>query len=279
MRTLATTGVLALGALSTARADEPAPAPVTSPSAAAGDQLALPGGAFLIDGFVEISLSKDAVFKPISLTPDLWYGATDELTLGLVHSSIATTGFIGGAGDSLCLTGSSNGCAHLYKDVGVDVRYRIASPWSIDAGLFAANVSNPFLAVLKAGASGRWRFDKLVLELQPNLLVALNNRTSGSAATAMVAAVTPNNERLDLPVTIGYEVAPKVELEGQTGVSLPFSQVGEFYQVPLAVGVRYRVDDHLALGFAFALPALLGGNSLLHGIDARTATLGVSYAL
>jgi len=40
MRTVATTGVLALGAISIAHADEPARAPITSPVAAASEQLA-----------------------------------------------------------------------------------------------------------------------------------------------------------------------------------------------------------------------------------------------
>jgi hypothetical protein len=67
------------------------------------DQLTMPKGKLLVDAFVELNLSKDNAFKPVSISPDVWYGVTNDLTLGLVHSSIGATGVIGGVGDALCI--------------------------------------------------------------------------------------------------------------------------------------------------------------------------------
>src|SRR5690242_12610808 len=116
-----------LGAsLSNARADDENPvtsptAPATAPAPAGEgiDQMVLPKGRVLLDAFAEINLSSGAVFKPFSLTPDLWYGLTPEVTVGLVHSRVGQIGFMGNAGDSLCLTGSSSGCPDFYKNVGL----------------------------------------------------------------------------------------------------------------------------------------------------------------
>lgn len=257
-------GALALGAPS-ARAEQ-------------SEQLNLPKGKLTINGFIEINLSKDAAFEPVSLAPDLWYGITDDVTLGLVHSGVGRTGFLGGAGDSLCITGKSHGCGRIYNNVGADLRYRLARPWSLDAGLFISNITDPFVLDLKVGASGRWKFGKLALEFQPSLFIALTERSDGADATTTTPAAPPHNEELALPITVGYEVASKLELEGQTGVVIPFAKVGDFFAIPLSLGLRYRLDDHLGFGFAFSLPALIAGDGLASGFDARTITLGVSYA-
>src|SRR4051794_21644683 len=81
-----------------------------APAGAEGaDQLTLPKGRLLLDAYIAANLSSGAVFKPFSISPDLWYGATDDVTVGLVHSGLGSTGFIGGGfglgGQSLCLSG------------------------------------------------------------------------------------------------------------------------------------------------------------------------------
>src|SRR3954470_25033757 len=108
-----------IGALSsTARAEPDETEPRAAAATADGaDQLTLPKGRVLLDAFVEINLSTDQAFKPVSLSPDIWYGATDDVTVGLVHSGVGRSGFIGGIADSLCLTGSDNGCSDVYNEV------------------------------------------------------------------------------------------------------------------------------------------------------------------
>jgi len=233
--------------------------------------MTLPKGAWAVNAFIEMNLSKGSSFKPVSIVPDGWYGIDDKLSAGLVHSSIAMTGFVGGVADSLCVTGIDNGCAKLYKTVGGLARYRLEAPYVVEGGLVVSN-TQPFLLDLKLGAGARWRFKKYTVELGPNLFVALTQRSSGSDLTA------PHSQRLNVPATGGYAVSKKLELQAQLGFSVPFSRAGDYFTFPFAIGGRYVHDAHLSVGLMFALPALVRGDALAGGFDIRTLTLGVSYA-
>jgi hypothetical protein len=260
----ATAGLLAC-ALS-ARADE---------GTLQNDQLALPAHKLVVNGFLETSLSKNAAFKPVSISPDIWYGATDEVTLGLVHSSVGSTGFVGGVSDSLCLTGKKNGCRHPYPNVGADVRYRLASPFVLDAGIFIRD-TDPFQVAVKIGADARWRFDRLTIEVLPSLFFGLNKRSKGIG----------NKDWLYVPVTVSYEIVNKLELAIQTGVALQWEKAGDNYRIPVALAGRYQVTEKLGLGLAFALPSLIAPSTTdattnkktPRGFDVRTLVLGGSYA-
>ena len=244
-----------------ARAERPAPG-----AAEQNEQLTLAPGKLILNAVLEANLSKSLAFKPVSLAPDLWYGATDDLTVGLVHSSLGATGFLGGVGDSLCLTGTSNGCAHLYNDVGADVRYRLMAPLVVDGGLFILDIKNPFWLAVKVGLDGRWRFDRIALEAMPSIFFGLTNRSLG------------NKDVLSIPLTGSYDVNDKVTVSLQTGVQLRFEQTSDNYRIPLALAGRYQLTRELGLGLAFTLPALLGASRTLHGFDARTLMLGGTYA-
>jgi hypothetical protein len=252
-------------ALSTARADDAPPA-----AAAAADgtyQLTLPKGRVLLDAFAEINLSDGQVFKPFSLSPDLWYGATDELTVGLVHSTLGRIGVIGGVGDSLCLTGTTGNCSSVYPTVGLDVRYKLKPTkfaWAIDAGVYAVN-TDPIAIAIKAGITGRWQNDKLAIEAAPNLLFGVTERDSAGV-----------KENLTLPATAIYTVAPKVSIAGQLAFLLPIEDLGDLYSIALSVGAHYDVNDSLTVNAAFTLPRLIAG--IAGGVDARSFTLGGTYA-
>jgi hypothetical protein len=217
------------------------------------------------------------VFKPVSISPDIWYGATPELTVGLVHSAIGGSGFIGGVGNALCLTGSDNGCVDLYPGFGLDARYKLKTgmlSWAADGGLFFAHLSDPMLLSLKLGAIGRWEQDKIAVELQPNLSIGLTNRSvdivgGGSAAL--------NRDVLSLPITGLYAVNPMVTVAAQLGVVLPLEDAGDFYSIPLSIGGIYHVDESLNVTLAFSLSRLVGGGSGT-GFDTRSLTLGGTYA-
>jgi hypothetical protein len=237
-------------------------------------QLTLPKGRLLLDASLEINLSDGLVGKPISLSPDLWYGATDDLTVGLVHSSLGATGFIGNAGDSLCLTGTTSGCPDLYQDAGIEIRYKLKPrefAWAVDGGLYARDF-DPLQVAVKLGLAGRWEQDKLAIELSPSVFLGITKR-DGDAATA-----TPvNRETIFLPATAFYTVAPKVAVALQLGVTLPIEDLGDQYTVPLSISGHYQANESLGVNLALALPRLLAGGGQ-DGIDARTITLGGTYA-
>jgi hypothetical protein len=280
---LLATALVGVGA-QTARAQADDPAPPTGDAAAAPaaiseahdtDGFVLPKGKLQLDALMEISLSSGGVFKPFSITPDLWYGATDDLTVGLVHSTLGETGFIGGVSNSLCFSGSGNGCPELYNNVGADARYRLKKPFSLDAGLYANAFSPSFFLDLKIGIDGRWVWGKLSLEVQANLFFGLTNRNPAKDPTTMKDIGNGNREVLFIPATIAYLVIPKLDLGLQTGLDLPFNNTGDAYEIPFALFGKYAATPKLGLGLALAFPRLLGGASTG---DIRSLTLGGTYA-
>jgi len=260
---------VALGAmLSTARADddtESKPAAEATASADGGDQLTLPKGRLLLNGFLEVNLNE--IGKPISLSPDIWYGVTDDITVGLVHSSVGSSGFIGGVGTSLCLTGADNGCANLYSNVGADIRYKLKSgmlAYAVDAGVFVADVNASSITLAaKLGAVARWHSGPLAVEVQPNVFIGVTNRD----ATV---------DTINLPATALYTVAPKIDVAGQIGFVLPLKNTGDAYALPLSIGAFYHVNESLTANAALSFPRLIAASS--GGIDVRTLTLGGTYA-
>jgi hypothetical protein len=278
--TLVCAAIAALSLAQVARANtqaetetEAAPAPAATGEAA---QLTLPKGRLLLDAFLEINLSDGAVFKPFSLSPDVWYGATDDITVGLIHSAVGASGFIGGVGTSLCLAGTGGNCADVYPGFGVDVRYKLKNgelAWAADAGLYVRDFS-PFQLAIKLGAVGRWHKDKIAVELAPNLFFGVTNR---DASTDPMVVSVANQETLNLPVTALYAINPKVSAALQTGLVLPFQATGDSYAVPLSLGGHYHLNESVNLNLALSFPALIGGGSQT-GIDARTVTLGGTYA-
>lgn len=276
--TLLSVALVTLATTRDARAQDPdvEAEPTVAASTAGADQLTLPRSRLLVDAFVEMSLSSGAAFKPFSLSPDLWYGATDDITIGLVHSGVGATGFIGTAGDALCLAGSANLCPDVYPGFGVDARYKLKTgtfPWAVGGGLYVRHF-DPFQLAIKLGAVGRWTSGKIAVELAPNLFFGLTNRAPEAAPMVVVAS---NQEVLNFPLTALYGVTPKVSVALQTGVMLPFQNAGDSYAIPLSIGGHFRATADLSVNLAFSLPKLVGGGATT-GFDVRSLTLGGTYA-
>ena len=235
------------------------------------DQLTLPKGRLVLSAFVEASLVSGAVFKPFSISPDIWYGVNDDLTVGLVHSTPGVTGFVtGGFGDSLCLsgTGVGSGCGKLYDRLALDGRYKLkagTTVWAADGGLVINSIDAGAIS-LKAGVAGRWSQGQLAVELEPALFVGLTKRDV-------------NADVLSLPVAGIYSLDAKLAVSAQTGLILPFKATGDTYAVPLSIGAHYLVTPQLRLLFVFSLPRLVGGNTGGNGFDVRSITIGGAYAL
>lgn len=236
----------------------------------AGERMVLPMQRVLVQGFVEVNLSSDAALKPVSIAPDAWYGLDDALTLGLIHSTSGTTGFFGGVGSGLCITGSSNGCDSVYDNVGLAARYHLLSKpvvLAADAGVFVRDF-DPFQLAVKAGVVGKWQVAKVSLLFQPNLFIGITERDSG------------NKELLNIPVAGMLSLTPTLGLGLQTGVVLPLSGTGDLWQLPVSIGARYMATGMLSVDGVFSLPLIAGGDAYANtGFDARVLTLGVSVVL
>jgi hypothetical protein len=253
------------------------PAAASSPASAEGvASVTLPKGRVLLDAFLEINLVSGAEFKPFSVSPDVWYGVTDEVTVGLVHSAVGTSGFLGGVGQSLCLAGTGGGCADVYHNFGVDARYKLKTgdlAYAAEGGLYVASFDPEFTLAVKLGLVARWQQAKISVELSPNLFLGVTGRTVGEGENE----VTVNGETLNLPITGLYAVTPKISAALQLGAVVPFEKTGDTYQIPLSIGGHFQVNESINVNLAFSLPAVAGGGAAT-GFDNRSITLGGTYA-
>jgi hypothetical protein len=118
--------------------------------------IVLPRGALAAELTVEANLAYSYKAAPLSLAPDLWWGATDALTLGLVHSNASLDRFDPGA--SVCVrTDDVLYCDSAYHGSGLDARYRVADDGAFELAPRARVLvrdTDPFKPALTIGALG-----------------------------------------------------------------------------------------------------------------------------
>ena len=218
---------------------------------------------------VGVNLTDAVVAKPFSIAPDLWYGVSDKLQVGLAHSSFGTTGFWVDIGQGVCLAGEDNGCPNLYsnfallgdlavmnEDLQVTVGGGLVKPRA-----FFGDAFDPLNLQLKAGAKARYTTGKFRVHAEPALFIGVTDRDF-------------NKEQIALPVAVGYQVNPKIHAGAQTGIAGPLDNFGDFYQVPLAVGGMFAVSPKLGVGAAFSFLNIAGNNS---NTDFRALSVYVAW--
>src|SRR3569623_2237751 len=118
-----------------------------------------PAGLFTARVSLLVNASKKSFGKPTSLAPDLYYSFTDTVQLGLLHTLPMGCQTLPGAG--LCLSGSSNGCPHVYDNVGHDFMYGLlydAVHQSLQSSHIVIPIHYPAGVKSTVGLSGKFRF-------------------------------------------------------------------------------------------------------------------------
>lgn len=272
MKTLSTLGTVALGlslaAPAFAQDEEAAPAASEAEAPAAGGEAGGPppitgvrAGGLAIWGSIGVNMSKSAVAKPFSVTPDIYYGVNDDLSIGLVHSRYAMTGFASYGGEALCLAGKEKGCAKVFDNTGVVAKYKLAPDLALDVGLLIPHISDPMFAGLKIGVSGRLMAGPLMVMYEPNLYVGATKRDVG------------NKESINVPVCLMLPVGT-AQVGAQVGIRGPTSHFGDLYQVPVGVLAMANLNPNLVAGAAFTFENLAGKNS---SADVRSLGLFVGW--
>jgi hypothetical protein len=205
-----------------------------------------PGGMISARVLLDINLSADNVGKPLSLAPDLFYGVTDKLQIGLLHTGPA--GWQTRPGLGLCLTGKDDGCPKVYDNVGFDVMYGLAFDQlqlSAHGSLFLGSF-DPMTTSLALGFAGKLHLSQFVaLFFDPKIAIALSERDT-------------NDDALYVPVELEYQVNAPTMFKVLSGISGGLSGFGDDYQVPLGIGVVHNLNKHFDLGARFSFDNLLG---------------------
>lgn len=237
-------------ALAVADDDEP----VTAPSAPPPPGLTLPKGKVNVAVNVEVNMSADKVGKPISIAPDVSYGVTPDLTVAVVHSLYALTGFRARAGAGLCVTGTDNGCPHVYDNVGAEGWYNVArgpTAVAVGGGVHAISLDGGFYD-LKVGAKLRHAMGKLGVHVMPSLLVAVTERE--------VAGARVNKDSLWVPVLATYKATTELTVGLGTGLKIvDLSAAGDSWEVSLGAVGTYAIDPTTTVGASWIFGKVLAG--------------------
>ena len=244
-------------------APEPAPAPPRP-------RLTLPKGKLGIALNIEANLSKDLAFKPVSLAPDISYGVTPKLTVMLVHSRFATTGFRGAAGSGVCITGKDNGCPKAYNNVGFEALFALLEDnlkVAANAGVHVVDLDQTWIDI-KLGAKIRHDVGKLFITFLPSVYVGVNKRDEG------------NKGSLWAPVALWYKVIPKLALFVSSGIKGPISKFEDGFTIAVGGGGQYMVNKKAHVGASLIFPKVTGADAVpAKGADARYVQLWVGYTL
>ena len=200
--------------------------------------ITLTKGMLQINGNIGVSMSKELVGKPIVVTPNVFYGVSDKLTIGLVNSS-------------LCVTGKDNGCAKAFNSLGLDVIFAfMTGKLNVGAhgGVAIPQLSDPMLAGVKVGVLGKYMAGKIAVTFDPSLYIGITERDF-------------NKEGLDVPVHVAFQATPKLAPFLHTGISAPLDGFGDFYQVPVGVGALFGMSNKLDIGGQFTFANLAGKGS------------------
>ncbi|HXN54882.1 MAG TPA: hypothetical protein VN874_01340 [Myxococcales bacterium] len=225
-----------------------------------------------IDLPVVFNLTKDFVGKPVTIPLRLAYGVTDGFTLAITHQT------------GLCLGGTSNGCAKVYNDVGLQGLFSLVPSGIFQAALAAGavlpSITEPFLAAARVGFDTRFGRGPIALRIDPRVQIGLNERNPPPLGLGSSVAVA-NRDALEVPVTLQLQAMPNLALWVGSGV---FGQlnplVGSFsdsYAIPLSFGAAYTSGD-VDVGAQFAFPYVRGPVGL-SGTDIRVGEVFASFRL
>lgn len=211
----------------------------------------------------EVNASNGSFADPTSIAPDVGFGVTADLTLSVVHSTFATTGFRGSAGRGLCLT---DACAHVYDGGGVEGLYSVrrgALAIAVLAGSHALGI-DAGLYVGKVGAKLRYTVDRFVFTALPSVFVGLSHRDT-------------NLDRFFLPLAAAYKLTPAFAVGVATGIKGPFDGFTDRYELAAGISAQYTICPTLTAAASYAHGKLVAGDAALpdgsRGRDSRAIHL------
>jgi hypothetical protein len=216
---------------------------------------------------VGVNLSEGSAAKPVFVSPSLYYGVTPWVTVGLRH-------FLG-----LCLTGSDNGCPHVYNDLSIDSVWRLLHGGVVDlafgAALNAAPISNPFTLSGEVRLIARVGGGPVAVAIAPTFNFGLTERDSAPSKTYPLAfplatyaygwyeqTQSENKEVISIPATLTFQVMKAVAVSLAAALHGPLNpstgDFGDFYRIPMGAAVVVSPTRAVDVGASFTFLNLLG---------------------
>ena len=241
--------------------------------------ITLPEGKVRVETTVETEMSTSKLAKPVSIAPDLSFGAANDLMLGIVTSKFATTGFRGSAGGGFCATGANDGCAHVFNAGGVEAWYSLrkgALATALGGGPYATNIDQGFYA-FKLGFKARIGLGRFVSTLSPSVFVAATKRTDYFGEPV-------DKDAIYAPVSMGVRVTKSATLAVGSGVKGTIQGWDQSWTVPLGVSATLAATAEFTVGASWTFGSLITGGTnppppmdAVEGMDLRVLQVWASY--
>lgn len=212
-----------------------------NPVAAEPKEPVVPAGSLDLSLAVETDLSLRKRFDVISAAPDIRYGATDHLTLGVTHSMAARSRIDSGGG--LC-----SGCESSYANVFVDIAYNVydrARAPTVARLRLGASSTDPAEMSVAFGATGRFGTRRLWVQLDPTFQIGLNRTAEG------------NESQLEVPLWVARSMW-RVTVFARTGIGGPLAALGDEHRIPVGLGASVAITSRIEAGAEIGFPRLLG---------------------
>jgi hypothetical protein len=189
----------------------------------------------------EVELAPYKTAEPLSLSPDVWFGVTPRLTVGVIHSNLSVDHMVAGA--SLCVQQSDIGCHRFYHGSGADVLYGLGPHVAPRARLLVRD-TDPFKPAATVGALVQATHGRFAVAADPYLQIGLANTRDG------------NRAQLFVPVAFIVQPTCRWAVDVRTGYDSELVNARDGWHMPLGLGARARVTSYIdvyALG-AFTSP-------------------------
>jgi hypothetical protein len=234
-------------------APEAAPAPTPAPAAvAAGDYVSAPlttsAGALKVTLPIVLSLSKDAVLKPVWIPLVLAYGVTDQLEVFVSHTGVGTPIATGGG---VCIGGKDRGCGKFYNNLNLGAQFSFLRDNGIElAGIGALEFRtlDPMHLAIDLGVNFKYVGGPLAVRVTPVIGIGANKRSEG------------NKEAISVPVQIAFQASHELAVFLDSGIYGQTTDFSKNYTVPVGIGASFAVQPGLDVGAEFLLPMVVRGS-------------------
>jgi hypothetical protein len=192
-------------------------------------------------------------WEPVLLAPELRYGLSGQLQLGITHTFHS---FFPPAG--FCLSGEDHKCPKGYNAIGLEAEYALTRGGNLNlsarGGLTSGRFSPDFALGATAGLEIRFRGGSIALVVDPNVYFGIVERDT--FPFGMEGNTHP--DYLFLPVTLQYQLNMQAVLFVESGVNAPFKDMGDFFQIPAGLGATYALNNRMDAGLELYFTNIAG---------------------
>lgn len=215
----------------------------------AGRHLVLRMGKGEVQAFVKVNMAKSQVGKPTTITPDVYFGVSDFLQLGVVHSSPLGWQTPGATPSSICVTGKDNSCPKVYNNLGIDaLSLAVPGPMEVAGHVrFNFDSMDPFRINLLAGFVSKLHLPWFAFLFYPSIQIGLNKRDQAGGPTS-----DGNKELLYLPGELEFQVTPFLALLAQAAFYTEARNFTDTYRIPLGAAAVISIGPMLDVGVRWA---------------------------